>query len=148
MKRILFSTALALAVLATALQAQTKLSTTRFGKQHESVNLKSDKLPLYKKNVLEVLKNADPATQAQTVQNMRDLERMFPNDPFEEFIEPLTKILKNEDSDRIARRLAALALDELHSEAGDAVIEEMSISCKDVGLRDLCVALQVHAQTE
>ncbi len=148
MKRILFSTALALAVLATALQAQTKPSTTRFAKQHESLNLKSDKLPIYKKNVLTVLESENPATLAQTVQNMRDLERLFPSDPFEEFIEPLTKILKNEDSDRIARRLSALALDELHSEAGDAVITEMSISCKDVGLRDLCVALQVHTQVE
>ena len=51
--------------------------------------------------------------------------------------------MKDETSDSIARRLAALALDELHSDAGDAVIKDVADKSDDKGLQTLCQALLV-----
>jgi len=51
--------------------------------------------------------------------------------------------LKESTSDPIARRLAALALDELHSDAGDAVIKNVADMSDDIGLQTLCQALLV-----
>jgi len=59
---------------------------------------------------------------------------------------PVEATMKDEKSDSIVRILAALALDELHSDAADAIIREVAGSTKDNGLQTLCNALRVRSQ--
>ena len=146
MKRNLLLSAIALVVFVTALQAQETKSTTRFETQHKFSSSMAKRVPEYETNLLKTFETGNPTMQAQAVQAMRDLEQLAPQYSFESLIDPLGKALKDEKTDRIVRRLAALALDELHSDAGDAVIKDVASSCDDKGLQTLCQALLVKSQ--
>ncbi len=146
MKRILFASAIALMVCATAVQAQQTKSTTRLEAQHKATSSMGKRVAEYETNLLKTLASGNPTVQAQSVQTIRDLEQMFPQYPFEASLAPLEAKLKDENADAIVRRLAALALDELHSDAGDAVISEVANSSQDKGLQTLCNALLVRSQ--
>lgn len=146
MKHILFSTAIVLMLCATAVQSQDNLSTTRLESQHKSTAPMEKRLAQYEENLLKTLENENTTMQAQAVQTMRELEQMFPKHPFKSFLVPLGAKLKDEKADGTVRLLAALALDELHSEAGDAVIKDVATSSQDKGLRSICNALLVRSQ--
>jgi hypothetical protein len=146
MKRILFSFAIALLVFALAVQAQETKSTTRIEAQHKQTSSMGKRVAEYELNLLKSLENENPAVQAQAVQTIRDLEQMFPQYPFKSSLVPLEKKLKDEKADGVVRLLAALALDELHSDAGDAVIKDVAASSQDKGLQTLCNALMVKSQ--
>jgi hypothetical protein len=145
MNRILPALTIAFVVLATSLQAQESLSTTRIEAQHKSTKSMGQHLEQHEQNLLKMLANENPTIQAQAVQAVRDLEQMFPQYTFKWMLVPLETKLKDETADRIVRRLAALALDELHSDAGDAIIRDVSISSEDKGLQTLCSALLVRS---
>jgi hypothetical protein len=147
MKRALFASAMALMVCATAVQAQDSKSTTRLEAQQHRLNSSMGKsLPKYEANLAATLGNENPTIQAQAVQTMRELTQMFPSYPFEKLIGPLGAKLKDEKADGTVRLLAALALDELHSDAGDAVIKDVAGSSQDKTLQALCTALLVRSQ--
>jgi hypothetical protein len=135
-----------LIVCATALQAQESLSTTRIETQHKATSSMGKRLAEYEANLLKTLEVGNPAAQAQSVQAIRELEQMYPKYPFAASLAPLEAKLKDENADRIVRRLAALALDELHSDAGDAVVKDVASTSKDKGLQSLCEALMVRSQ--
>jgi hypothetical protein len=152
MKRIFFPLAIALVVFATAVQAQETVqsqetkerkSTMRIDAQHKPPSGMEKHLAQYEVNTLKTLETGNATVQAQAVQTMRDLEQMFPMYTFETFLAPLEKKLKDEKADPVVRRLAALALDELHSDAGDSVIKDVANSSDDKGLQTLCRALLV-----
>jgi hypothetical protein len=147
MKRTLFASAIALMVCATAVRAQDNMSTTRLEAQQHTLNSAMGKaLPKHEVNLIATLEGENPTMQAQAVQTMRELEQMFPKYSFKSLIAPLGAKLKDEDADPIVRRLAALALDELHSDAGDVAIKDVAGSSKDKGLQTLCNALLVRSQ--
>lgn len=146
MKRIFFISAITLMVCATAAQSQEGLPTTRLEAQHKPTTSMGKRLAQYEENLLKTLESDNPAVQAQAVQTIRELEQMFPKYPFKSSLAPLEAKLKDEKADGIVRRLAALALDELHSDAGDAVIKDVATSSQDVGLQILCKALLVRSQ--
>ena len=146
MKHILFSTAIALLLFATAGQSQDSLSTTRLEAQHQSSSSKAKRLAQFEENLLKTLANENPTMQAQAVQTIRELEQMFPKYTFKSLIAPLGVKLKDEKADGVVRQLAALALDELHSDAGDAMIRDVAASSQDKGLQTLCNALLVRSQ--
>ena len=147
MKRTLFASAIALMVCAAAVQAQDNMSTTRLEAQQHTLNSAMGKaLPKHEVNLIATLEGENPTMQAQAVQTMRELEQMFPKYSFKSLIAPLGAKLKDEDADPIVRRLAALALDELHSDAGDVAIKDVATSSKDKGLQTLCNALLVRSQ--
>jgi hypothetical protein len=146
MKRILLSALLAAAVFAVTAQAQQVPSTTRIEGQHKRLGSMEKNLAQYEANLLKTLDNENPDVQAQAVQTIRDLEQMFPKYPFKSLIEPLGKKLKDENADSIVRTLAALALDELHSDAGDVAISSIAGSSQDKSLQILCKALAVRSQ--
>jgi hypothetical protein len=146
MKQILFSTAIALMMCATAVQSQESMSTTRLEAQHKPTSSMEKRLAQHEENLLKTLENENPNVQAQAVQTIRELEQMFPKYPFKSSLAPLEAKLKDENADAIVRRLAALALDELHSDAGDAVIKDIATSSQDKGLQTLCKALLVRSQ--
>ena len=146
MRHILFSTVIALLLFATAVQSQDSLSTTRLEAQHQSSSSKAKRLVQFEENLLKTLASENPTMQAQAVQTIRELEQMFPKYTFKSLIAPLGAKLKDENADGIVRQLAALALDELHSDAGDAVIRDVAASSPDKGLQNLCNALLVRSQ--
>ena len=146
MKRILFTIALASMLCATPVHSQDSLSTTRLEAQHKPSRSMANRLPQYEENLLKSLESENPVVQAQAVQTLRDLEQIFPKYPFKSSVAPLSAKLKDENADGVVRRLAALALDELHSDAGDAVIRDLAASSKDAGLQSLCNALLVRSQ--
>jgi len=140
MKRVLISIILSLAVVCAALQAQ-ELSTTRLEKQHGPTRFQRAILPQTEATILLSLDSTWQGDRRSALQSARYLEQLFPSYPFASWIKPLERILKDENADPVTRRLAALALDDLHSDAGDAVIKEVSMSCEDKGLQTLCNAL-------
>ncbi len=144
MNRILLSLAIALVLLATTMQAQDSTSTTRIEAQHSPLSSMGNRLPQHETNLLKMLESENPTIQAQAVQTLRDLEQMFPKYDFKSSLPPLAAKLKDENADAIVRRLAALALDELHSDAGDAIIKSVASSSKDKDLQTLCTALLVR----
>jgi hypothetical protein len=146
MKRMLFVSVLALMVSATIAQAQEGLSTTRIQVQHKLSDSMRTGVAKHEENLLRNLESGNPTVQAQAVQTIRDLEQIFPDYPFKASLAPLGAKLKDEHADGVVRRLAALALDELHSEAGDALIGEVAFYSQDEGLQTLCKALMVRSQ--
>jgi hypothetical protein len=146
MKQTLIILAVALIVLATTMTAQEGKSTTRLQKQHKQTHFMKERLKQSEASILVSLKSDGVEAKQTAIQTLRDLEQLFPEYPFSSLIEPLETILRVETSDPIARRLAALALDELHSDAGDAVIQAVADKCDDKGLQTLCKALLIRNQ--
>jgi hypothetical protein len=138
----------ALLLMAPALRAQDNLSTTRFEAQHKITPHMAEHLPQTEATIIGILKTGSPSAQAQAVQTIRDLEQMFPKYRFTDLLDPLAKKLKDDHADMAVRDLSALALDELHSDAGDAVIREVARSSGDDGLKTLCKALQFGSTLE
>jgi hypothetical protein len=148
MKHIVVLSALALMVCAPAVHSQQDTSTTRIEAQHKATRSMEKHLAQYEENLLTNLKDTNPAVQAQVVQTIRELEQMFPRYSFKSSLAPLEAKLKDEKTDPVVRRLSALALDELHSDAGDAVIRDVAGSSEDKGLQTLCKALLVRSQNK
>ena len=142
MKRVLFFLTVVLAVGVAASLAQ-NLSTTRLEKQHGASHFQKSHLKQTEASLLMSLDSTWQGDQQAAIQTVRDLEQMFPTYEFASLIKPLERILKDANGDPVARRLAALALDELHSDAGDAVIYDVASASDDKGLQTLCKALQV-----
>lgn len=82
------------------------------------------------------------STASQTI---RELEQIFPDEPFEEFIEPLGKIITDEHAETESRILSALALDGLHSDSGDKVIFEVAKTTSNNSIKAICEALAVES---
>ena len=146
MKRILFFMAIASMLCTTSAHSQDSVSTTRLEAQHKPGRSMAKRLPQYEENLLKSLESENPTVQAQVVQTIRELEQMFPTYPFKSSLAPLSAKVKDENADAVVRRLAALALDELHSDAGDAVIRDVAGSSQDKCLQSLCNALLVRSQ--
>lgn len=146
MKRMLFFLAIALVMFATEVQAQESDSTTRIGAQHKPLRSTEKRLAQHEENLLKLLESENLTVQAQAVQTIRDLEQMYPKYSFKSSLAPLEAKLKDEKADGMVRLLVALALDELHSDAGDAVIRDVASSSQDKGLQSLCNALLVRSQ--
>jgi hypothetical protein len=88
-------------------------------------------------SILQALQGDNAGNQRSAIQTLRDLEQLFPQYPFSTLLTPLATKLKDEKADPVLRKLAALALDELHSDAGDAVIREVAGASNDKGLQTL-----------
>jgi hypothetical protein len=115
------------------LLAQSSSLATRFQKQH----MKKTEIML-----VEALKSTDAQFQSSALQTLRQLQYIYPDEPFESLIEPLTKLVENENGDTQVRMLAAIALDGLHSDKGDESIKKMADSSKNPGVQSLCSALR------
>ena len=120
-------------------EAQNRSNTqaTRFQKQH---------MPQTEEMLINSLMDSNPSKKATTVQDIRDLEFIYPDEPINNFIKPLGDLLKNEKEITQVRILSAIALDGLHSDTGDQAIEEMSKTSSDQSVKELCAALLVKSQ--
>ena len=108
-------------------------------KRHPENHLKQTE-----ESLLPAIRGDFEGSQQMSIQLLRQLEQLFPQYSFAATIPTLGKVLKDDKSDPVARRLAALALDDLHSEAGDTIIKDIASNCDDKGLQTLCNALLVR----
>ena len=137
-----------LLLVAVSVQAQEGMSTTRIERQHKFTHFQKGQMKQTETSILAAIQSETVGMQQTAIQTLRDLEQLAPTYPFSSLIAPLTEKLKSEQSDRVVRRLAALALDELHSEAGDAAIRDVAEKCDDTGLQTLCKALLIRSTIE
>ncbi|MCW8814318.1 MAG: hypothetical protein OQK65_12370, partial [Chlorobium sp.] len=82
---------------------------------------------------------------SSSVQTIRELEQVFPDEAFTSFIDPLSNIVRNENFETHARILSALALDELHSDKGDASIYDVARNSSNQSVKDICSALAIES---
>jgi hypothetical protein len=117
---------------------------TRFSKQHNSYFVK-EHLDQSVDMILKALQNQNQAYVSSAVQTIREIEQVFPEEPFTSFITPLSNILEDEKAETSTRTLSAIALDELHSDAGDKVIYTVAKTTSDPTVRDICSALAIES---
>jgi hypothetical protein len=146
MKAAFCSLGLALLVFASGVQAQEGPSTKRIQAQHKYyTGWTENHLPQTDSSLTQALADSSVGMQASAVTTIRELEQVFPEYPFSELLTPLEKRLKDENTDGVVRRLVALALEGLHSDAGDAIIRKTAATTKDKCLATLCNALLIKA---
>jgi len=142
MIRVIFFSLAAILILSVVLPAQSR--PTRFSKQHKSHFIK-EHLNQTEEMLLQSLKSNDTNLVSSSVQTIRELEQAFPDEAFSSFIEPLSNIVRSENSDTHARILSALALDELHSDLGDKAIYEVAKTSSNQSVKDVCSALAIES---
>ena len=134
--------------LAVSAQTQGDQSTARIDRQHHISHFQGGQMKHSEESILQGLQSDSPRLQQTSIQSLRELMQVAPAFPFSTLISPLENHLKNEHADRTVRWLAALALDELHSDAGDAAIRAMGRNSSDTGLQTLCQALMIRSNIE
>ena len=117
---------------------------TRFEKQHKSKFLKSNI-----KNTEETLLNSFESNHLEvistSIQTLRQLEDIFPDNNFSSLLDPLIKFVKDENMDTQVRILSALALEALHSDKGDNAIYEIAKSSNNKSVQDICITLSTES---
>jgi hypothetical protein len=137
-----------LLLIAVSAQAQGDRSNTRIGRQHTMSHFQNGQMKFSEASILQGLESDSPRLQQTSIQSLRELMQLAPDYTFSTLIGPLKTALSNEQADRSVRWLSALALDELHSDAGDAAIKAMSTNSNDKGLQTLCQALLIRSNIE
>jgi hypothetical protein len=146
MKGSLLSLSVALFILLASAQAQNSKSTTRLQKQHNvDTQFLRSHLRQTTESLAQALQDTSVSRQITAVQDIRELEQVFPEYPFSAVLRPLEQRLEDEKTDPVVRRLVALALDGLHSDAGDAIMRVTAASTSDPGLQILCKALLIES---
>jgi hypothetical protein len=144
MKKLYFVVLVLFGLSYNFLIAQEKISSTRFEKQHKISRFVEIHLPQTEMSLLVSISGKTAPAQQSALQTLRDLERLFPVYPFDSLLVPLEVLLKDTNADILSRTLAALALEDLHSDAGDAIIKDM-VNADDKELQTLCSALMVKS---
>ncbi len=129
-------------MLLTTVNAQDQ--STLFEKQHHSKFVKSN-LKQTEKMILKSLESDNIGILSSSAQTVRQLEMIFPENPFSSLLDPLMKIVKDENGDTQVRILSALALDGLHSNKGDKAIYGVAKNTKNKSVKDVCIALSVES---
>jgi hypothetical protein len=117
---------------------------SRFTEQHNSYFVK-DHLDETVQMILKAVNNPNPAYVSSAVQTIREIEQVFPDEPFTSFVSPLSNILQDEKSETSTRVLSAIALDELHSNTGDNVIYEVAKKTPNQTVKSICTALAIES---
>jgi len=137
----LFLSLIVMIFFVVSIQAQSDAS--RFQKQHHTKfnkkNLKSTQEML-----IRAFESSKPEMIASSLQTLRDLELIFPEESFEPMLKPLIKIVKAENSETTVRILALFALENLHSDVGDDAIKDVGNSTNDKTMREICNAMSVE----
>lgn len=142
MKHLFMLILLVSAMLLTTANAQDQ--STRFEKQHHSDFIKSN-LKQTEAMILKNIQSDNIDMLASSVQTIRELELIFPENTFTSLLDPLMKIVQDEKGDTQVRLLSALALDGLHSNKGDKAIFEIARTTNNNSLKDVCIALSIES---
>jgi hypothetical protein len=100
-----------------------------------------DKLAQIEENLVRDLESSSVGICIGGAQTARELKSHVPEYDFSRIIIPLMRIVKDENADRAARVLAALALNDLESERGDFAISREGEMSKDEVFKSFCANL-------
>jgi len=100
-----------------------------------------DKLAQIEENLVRDLESSNVGVCIGGAQTVREMKQAVPDHDFTKIIIPLMRIVKDEDADRAARILSALALNELESERGDFAISQEGKMSKDEIFKSFCANL-------
>lgn len=142
MKHVIMLIMVLSAMLCITVNAQNK--TTRFEKQHHSKFIESH-LKQTEEMLLKSFKSDQMGIVSSSVQTLRELEQIFPENEFSSLTDPLMNLVKDENKDTQVRILSALALDGLHSDKGDKVIYDVAKSTNNKSVKDICAALAIES---
>jgi len=98
-----------------------------------------------KSMLLEEMRSQGQNMQTTAIKTLRDLEKIFKDDKFSNFIDPVIHNVKDENGHNKVRILSALALENLHSDKGDAAIYYAAQNTQNKSLKDLCVCMSVKS---
>ena len=124
--------------------ANAQNQSTRFEKQHHIKYVESH-LKQIEDNLLKSFESTNLGVVASSVQTLRELEQIFPEDGFNSFIDPLAKIVQDEKAETQTRLLSVLALDGLHSDKGDESIYYAAKYTNNNSVKDLCNCLSIES---
>jgi hypothetical protein len=100
-----------------------------------------EKISLIEDNLVNDLESTIPGVVIGGTQTVREMKKAVPSHDFSKLIIPLMRIVKDEEADRAARILAALALDEIDSDRGNFAISREGEMSKDEVFKSLCANL-------
>jgi len=146
-RRVMFLVA-SIVLVAILAPAQEQKSTTRVELQHHLTRFQKGHMKESEESLREAIESPRVELQQTGIQAVRELEQLDTSYPFSRLIGPLSEKLEDEKADGTVRMLAALALDELHSDAGDGAIRSVAVKAADNGLKELCQALLVRSWLE
>jgi len=140
MSRTFLSLVLGLILFAITIQAQSDIS--RFQEQHNTKFNKKN-LKRTQEMLVKSLESGNPKMKASAAQTLRELEQIFPEESFSAMLNPLIKIVKDEQGETASRILSLFALESLHSDIGDAAIMDLKNATSNETLREICSAMAV-----
>jgi hypothetical protein len=100
-----------------------------------------EKIAIIEENLVKDLESKNPGVVIGGTQTVREMKKAVPTHDFSKLIIPLMRIVKDENSDRASRILAALALDEIDSERGNFAISREGEMSNDDVFKSLCANL-------
>lgn len=139
MRHIFLAILLALAFAFTSLNAQN--ANTRLQKQHDVTKFMKAHLSSSIEMIARALEDKQYNMRLSALQTTRQLEQLFPEESFSRLIQPLITIVNNSGLETETRVLAAITLDQLHSDKGDAAIFMAAQNCDDATIKNLCQAI-------
>jgi hypothetical protein len=139
MKKIFFFSVLILFIIP-ILQISAQNQLTRFQKQHHTNFLESH-LKQSEEMLLKAFKTDAVGMMPSGLQTLRQLQQVFPEYEFSSLLEPLVNLVKDEKLDTQLRILAALTLNDLHTEKGDKAINDVASTTNNPSVKDICLTL-------
>jgi hypothetical protein len=114
---------------------------TAQAKSGNGMDFSEDKLSQIEENLVRDLESPSTGICIGGAQTARELKQHVPGYDFSKIIIPLMRIVKDENADRAARILAALALNDLDSERGNFAISREGEMAKDEIFKSFCANL-------
>ena len=99
-------------------------------------------------SLVKALESDSPGLQVSAAATIRELKSLMPDRSFSSRVIPLMRIVKNENADRDARIVAAIALHELNSGKGDYAIKSMARTTSNERFAYICSWLTYYRAKE
>lgn len=139
MRHILFAILLTAALAFTSINAQS--TSTRLQKQHDVTKFMKAHLTSSIEMLNRALENKQYNMKLSALQTIRQLEQIFPEESFSSLIEPLITVINDNGIETETRALAAITLDQLHSDKGDEALFLVGQNCQNRTIKNLCQAI-------
>ncbi|MCU7497450.1 MAG: hypothetical protein HF314_17765 [Ignavibacteria bacterium] len=139
MRHIFLAILLFTAFAFTGLEAQD--ANSRFQKQHNITTFMKSHLTSSIEMTARALENKEFNMKVSALQTIRQLEQLFPEESFSRLIEPLATIINDKNTETETRILAAITLDQLHTDKGDEAIFLIGQNCENSTVKNLCQAI-------
>jgi len=107
----------------------------------KSTKFTEEKIAQIEENLVRDLESPSVGICIGGAQTVREMKKQVPSHDFSKIIIPLMRIVKDNNADRAARILAALALFDLNSERGDFAISREGEMSKDEIFKSFCLNL-------